>query len=170
MREETVFLKILSENDVGEEYMGWMHDPEVTQYLESRWRGYSLEDLRAYVRDVNGAPTGALWGIFETASGRHVGNVKISPTHPIHRYADIGLLIGDRMARGKGYGTLAIELACRYARSEFNVRKLIAGIYAPNEPSYRAFIKAGFVEVGLLRQQRWCAGAYVDEHVMEKLL
>ena len=30
-------------------YLEWMHNPAVTQYLESRWRTYSLEDLISYV-------------------------------------------------------------------------------------------------------------------------
>ncbi len=55
------------------------------------------------------------FGIFVIETREHIGNIKIGNIDQIHRFADVGLLIGEASARGKGYGTEAILLACRYA-------------------------------------------------------
>ncbi len=162
-----ICLKILSQDDVSTEYLKWMTDPEVVQYLESRWSSYTLEDLRAYVRAMNSSSCDVMFGIFSDSLG-HVGNIKIGNINQIHRFGDLGLLIGAPSARGRGWGTEAIQLATDYAFEELNLNKLIAGIYSPNVPSFRAFIKAGYRQVGVLESHRFFKGRYVDEFLMEK--
>jgi len=149
-------------------YLEWMHNPAVTQYLESRWRTYSLEDLISYVRHVNESPRDFLFGIFVEGYG-HVGNIKIGEIDWKHRYGDMGLIIGDSSVWGKGVGTRGINLACDYAFQELGLRKIVAGIYEPNVGSRRAFEKAGFVLAGRLAQHRLCQGKYVDQLIMERL-
>jgi len=165
---ERIFLRILSSDDVSDAYLAWMHDPEVTQYLECRWRSFSKEDLRSYVSNINEDKHNIFFGIFEKTSNLHVGNIKIGNIDMNHRFADIGLLIGERTCWGKGYGSEAISLATRYSFEELNLNKVTAGIYAANVASLKAFLKAGFKEVGLLRQHRFCKGVYMDEIIVEK--
>jgi hypothetical protein len=43
LKGESIFLRILSPCDVGEKYLNWMHDDDVIQHLESRWRAYSMK-------------------------------------------------------------------------------------------------------------------------------
>ncbi len=164
---EGVYLKILSEDDVSPEYLSWMGDPDVVQYLESRWSSYTMDDLRRYVKAMNSSASDVMFGIFSESMG-HVGNIKIGGINQIHRFADLGLLIGASSARGRGWGTEAIKLATDYAFEELNLNKLIAGIYSPNVPSYRAFIKAGYRQVGVLESHRFYKGRLVDEFLMEK--
>jgi RimJ/RimL family protein N-acetyltransferase len=168
LKGESIFLRILSPCDVGEKYLNWMHDDDVIQHLESRWRAYSMEDLKEYVRVLNLSQQDVFFGIFVIETREHIGNIKIGNIDQIHRFADVGLLIGEASARGKGYGTEAILLACRYAFEELNLNKIIAGIYAVNIGSFKAFLKAGFREVGRLHRHRFCKGDYVDEILVEK--
>ena len=46
---KSIYLRELSSEFVSDEYVGWMNDPEVTQYLESRYSSQSLETVRAFV-------------------------------------------------------------------------------------------------------------------------
>jgi RimJ/RimL family protein N-acetyltransferase len=165
---ERVFLRILSPDDVSDAYVAWLSDPEVTQYLECRWRSFSKEELRAYVATMNKDEHNVLFGIFEKNAALHLGNIKIGSIDMLHRFADIGVLIGERRCWGKGYGAEAISLATRYAFEELNLNKVIAGIYAANVASLKAFLKAGFKEAGVLRQHRFCKGVYMDEIIVEK--
>jgi len=168
LKGESIFLRILSPSDVDEKYLNWMHDDDVVQHLESRWRSYSIEDLKEYVRIVNLSQRDVFFGIFVIKTGEHVGNIKIGNIDQIHRFADVGLLIGEASARGKGYGTEAILLACQYAFEDLNLNKIVAGIYAINFGSFKAFLKAGFREVGRLHRHRFYKGEYVDEILVEK--
>ncbi len=161
-------LKLLTPEDVTPEYLKWLSDPDINQYLESRWDSYTLEDLRSYVRSVNSSKNNFLFGIF-LQDDKHIGNVKIGSINWIHRCADIGIIIGDKSCWGKGYGTKAIQLATEYAFTELNLNHIMAGIYACNVASYKAFLKAGYREVGRFTKRRFYKGGYVDEIIMEKV-
>ena len=162
-----IYLKILSPDDVGPDYMNWMHDAAVNQYLESRWRTFTIEDLKDFVMRVNQSEEDVLFGIFLSATVKHIGNIKIGRINHLHRFADVGLIIGDKKSWGKGFGTSAVSLATEYAFKELNLNKLIAGIYKGNVGSYKAFERAGYREVGVLKNHRFCQGEYVDEFLME---
>lgn len=166
---ERIFIRFLSEDDVTEEYLNWLRDIEVIRFLESRWKIFTLEDLKQYVRSINNSPYDYMFGIFLLDTGKHIGNIKIGNINFIHRFGDIGLLIGDKNYWSKGYGTEAIKLATRYAFEDLNLRCIIAGIYSNNIGSYRAFLKAGYEQVGVYRKKRFFNGSYVDEIIMQKL-
>ncbi len=143
-----VALRLLTEEDATEEYLGWMRDPEVTQYLESRFGEHSIDSLRDFIASNAGRDDTLLVAIVDRDSGRHVGNVKVGPLSPHHGTADLGLMIGDRSVWGKGYGTEAIELATRLAFERLGARKLTAGCYSGNTGSAGAFRRAGWIEEG----------------------
>jgi RimJ/RimL family protein N-acetyltransferase len=169
---ERLTLRILTSDDItgelGNHYVAWMNDPDTMQFLESRWRAHTLESIRAFVTAMNESPRDFQFGMFLKDSNIHIGNIKIGGIDQMHRRGDVGLLIGDKNAWGKGYATEAIELATRFAFEELNVNKLTAGMYAPNVGSYKAFIKAGWREVGILKAHCFYKGGYVDEFLVEK--
>lgn len=166
---ERIFIRLLSEDDVTGEYLNWLRDVEVIRFLESRWKTFTLEDLKQYVRNINNSHHDYIFGIFLLDTGKHIGNIKIGSINFIHRFGDIGLLIGDKNYWGKGYGTEAIKLATGYAFEDLNLRCLIAGMYSNNVGSYKAFLKAGYEQVGVYKKKALFNGSYVDEIIMQKL-
>lgn len=165
---QRIFLRQLAEENVSEDYLGWMQDPLVTRYLESRDQTQTLDTLRAFVRNLNSSPRDYLFGIFLVQGNEHIGNIKIGSIREPHRSADLGLIVGRRSAWGKGYGTEAIALATRHAFEQLGLNKLWAGMYAENLGSYCAFIKAGYREVGRFRQHILFNGRYIDSILVEK--
>ena len=163
-----IFIKPLSPEDVTQNYANWMADEEVTQFLESRWNAYIIEDLKNYIKTINDSPNDFIFGIFIKETSQYIGNIKIGSINQLHRFGDIGLMLGEKTAWGKGFGTEAITLATKYAFEELNLNKLIAGIYANNIGSYKAFLKAGYREAGLLKNHRFYKGIYIDEILVEK--
>lgn len=136
----------LQEADCTPRYVAWLGDPEVRRFLETRHATQTLDSVRAYVRAVNARDGEHLFGMFLRQGGRHVGNIKIGPVRREHGLADISLFIGERDCWGQGYATEAIVAASAHAFGALGVRKLSAGIYAPNTGSIRAFLKAGYRE------------------------
>jgi ribosomal-protein-alanine N-acetyltransferase len=167
---KNIYLQLLSAQDVTERYVEWLRNQKVIQYLESRWQVHTLDSIRAYVEQMNSSQNNFLFGIFLQNGGEHIGNIKIGNVNWIHRYGDVGLMIGAESAWGKGFGSEAIMLTTQYATRELNLHKLIAGIYCNNIGSYKAFIKAGWREVGTLQAHRFVSGEYVDEWLMECVL
>lgn len=146
-RGENAALRRLTAADVGERYLSWMLDPEVTRYLESRWETHTLESLREWVARHDRRDT-LLLAILRADSGEHVGNLKIGPFHPHHGTADLGLMIGDRASHGRGIGSEAIALATSTAGRLLSPRKLTASCYSGNLAAARAFNRAGWAAEG----------------------
>ncbi|CAG0969997.1 MAG: GNAT family protein [Candidatus Methanoperedens sp.] len=166
---ERIFLKLLSSEDISQFYVDWMQDEEVIQFLESRWKSYTLNDLRDYVKKTNDGINNFLFGIFLIENDEHIGNIKIGGINQIHRSGDVGILIGNKKMWGKGYGTEAIKLATKYAFEELNLNKVFAGMYANNQGSFDAFMRAGYREAGRFKNHMFFKGKYVDGILVEKL-
>lgn len=163
-------LRKLELTDVGPEYLGWMNDPAVMRFTESRFQKHTLEDIRAYVQAVQADKASVFFAIVEQATGRHIGNLKIGHIHPVHRSADVGILIGAKECWGKGYAAEALRLAAKFAATELGLHKLWAGIYANNMGSIGAFRRAGFLVEGQFAEHWFSDGQYVDGIQMGLLL
>ncbi len=62
----------LTEADVSERWAGWLQDPQAAMMLNAKPTTFSLDELRQYVREFDGRQRW-LVGIFDRASGRHIG-------------------------------------------------------------------------------------------------
>ncbi|HEO64085.1 MAG TPA: aminotransferase class III-fold pyridoxal phosphate-dependent enzyme, partial [Candidatus Omnitrophica bacterium] len=163
-----IFLRVLTEKDVTQTYVGWLNDKSINQFLESRWVKHTIRGIKDYVRSMHDSPYNFLFGIFLKENNRHIGNIKIGNINRMNKFADLGLLIGDKTVWGKGYGTQAIKLATQYAFENLKLNKLIAGINELNAGSYKAFIKAGYEEVGIFKKHAFYKGNFVNSILVEK--
>lgn len=143
-RGKAVELFVLEPDGVTEEYVAWLNDPLVNRYLESRFVQADMQSTRRFVEDALASPVTILFGIRSLGESRHVGNIKLGPIDRPHGRGEIGIMIGDRGAWGRGFATDAIECVVAIARMQLGLRKLTAGCYASNVGSLRAFTKAGF--------------------------
>ena len=164
-----VSLKILTIEDVDENYAGWMNDEEITQFLESRGKSYSIEDLRNYVEKIKESKSDVLFGIFENDNNMYIGNIKIGKIDSFHMHAEVGIMIGDKGCWGKGYGTEAIGLVLKYAFNELCLNKLTAGMYSENVGAFKSFVNNGFRKVGVFKEHVLFKGKYIDMIVVERL-
>ena len=155
-------LRPLQAADVTTAYVGWLNDPEVVRYLETRHAPQTLQTVAAYVERTAGRPEEPFLAILLRDDDRHIGNIKLGPVHPIHRVGDVSLVIGDRSAWGRGYATEAISALAQHAFENLGVLKLAAGLYAENVASERAFLKAGFVREGVRRAHYDLEGVRAD--------
>lgn len=145
LRTEGLELRCLREDDVGEDYLRWLNDPLVNQFLEVRHSPpQSISELRIFVRTVNESSDSLLLGMFTQQGRRHIGNIKLGPINYKHKRADIGIVCGERSEWGKGYATKAISLLSDFAEQKLDLQRLSAGCYSSNEGSARAFLKSGF--------------------------
>ncbi len=155
-------LRSVRPSDATERYVSWLNDPEINRYLEVRFSPQTLEGVRAYVTEMAGSEDYAFMAIVLNDGDRHIGNIKIGPMNRAHRFADIGIVIGEKDCWGKGYATEAIALATRYAFETLDLHRLEAGAYAPNMGSAKAFLKAGWKEEGLESAKWLVDGVFVD--------
>jgi [ribosomal protein S5]-alanine N-acetyltransferase len=162
LRGKSIFLRPLTESDANETYVGWLNDPAVNQYLETRFTPQTIEAVRAFVREKMRSQSEYLFGICLVENGRHIGNIKLGPVNAHHKSADISLFLGDRSSWGKGFAKEAIGLITRWGFLHLGLEKLKAGCYAANEGSARAFEYCGYSREGLLRDQLQFQGKPMD--------
>lgn len=163
---ERIYFREVRLSDVTDQYVAWMNDPEVNQFLETRFMPQTVETICEYVRQMNMNADTVFMAVATTADKVHIGNIKIGPINWFHRAAFISIFIGEKNCWGKGFGTEAIQLAADLAFDKLNLHKLNANIYEGNQGSLRAFEKAGFTKEGRRCGQRFYNGRYVDEIMM----
>jgi RimJ/RimL family protein N-acetyltransferase/methionyl-tRNA formyltransferase len=147
---EHLLLRSLSLDDVGDRYVGWLNDREVTRFLEVRHLAHTIDSTRRIVSELNESSHSLLLGVFVKATGRHIGNIKLGPIDPTHLHAYVGIMLGDKTEWGKGLGPEAIVSLANHSFGELGLVKLQAGCYGSHVGSQRAFLKAGFAIEGRL--------------------
>lgn len=152
----------LTAADCNEAYLGWLNDPVVNRYLETRHSVQSIESIRAFVEGVNARENEHLFGMFRKSDAAHIGNIKVGPISAIHARGDVSLFIGERSAWGQGFASEAISAVSRFSFDVLGVKKLASGMYADNLGSFHAFLKAGYKQEGHRRQHGMIDGSLQD--------
>ncbi len=156
-----LMLRSLDAGDAAGPYVGWLQDAEVTRYLEARFARHDAESTRAFVETCNADPGTLLLGLFLGAAGPHIGNIKLGPIDRNHGLAAIGIMLGAREQQGRGFGTEAIAAMSRHGFG-LGLHKIVAGCYAPNEASRRAFLRAGYHVEAVRRRHARLDSDWVD--------
>ena len=162
LQSSRLLLRALQPADLNDSYLGWLNDPAINRYLETRFLPQTLEALVAYWETHRDDPASPWFAICRTDDGRHIGNIKLGPIQWLHRRADISLFIGDRSCWGQGYASEAIAMVRDWSFLELDLKKLNAGIYTGNIGSRRAFEKCGFELEGTIRKDVVSSGERLD--------
>jgi RimJ/RimL family protein N-acetyltransferase len=151
------------------QYLRWMNDFATTRTLGVQPRPMTLEQETAWYEQAATNENEHKFSIIERSSGRVVGNCGIFDVQLPHRRAEVGILIGEPDARGRGYGTEAMRLLVDYAFTAAGMHSLMLWVYEFNPAARRCYEKVGFREVGRRRESRWFNGRYWDEIAMDIL-
>jgi len=157
-----VYLRLLEDSDIGEEYVGWLNDYEVTRYLETGKFPSTPESIRKYLERFQDSTTDLIFAIVDKDTDQHIGNVTLNRINWINQTADTGLIIGPKESRGKGYAFEAWSLILEYAFHRLGLRKIIAGAVVDNAASITVLKKLGFKIEGTFRQEFLLDGEYRD--------
>jgi len=145
----------------------WANDPEIAR-LMNRGRPVSEAEHEVFFEEIARRNDCAFCAV-ELANGTHVGNVWLWNIDTRHQKAEMRVLIGDPAARGKGAGSEAIDLLCRYGFDRVNLHRIYAYVLSTNPAAKRAFEAAGFIQEGILRDDRWSGDRFVDAYLLARL-
>lgn len=97
-----------------------------------------------------------------------VGILDFFNYEPLHRRAEIGLLVCDKL-RHRGLGEKMLTMACGYAQNRLNLHQLYAEVATVNQSCMKLFEKSGFETCGLRRQWLMQGGKWVDVSLWQKI-
>jgi RimJ/RimL family protein N-acetyltransferase len=100
---DRLYLRAVCSDDVGDSYYRWMSDPEVTQFIESRFLHQSKADILEYVKSQENNDNTLFLAIILKDTDLHIGNIKLDSINWYHRLSEIGIIIGEKRYWGKGY-------------------------------------------------------------------
>ena len=145
--------------DVTDRYVSWLSDREVTRFTEITSPPDSKQEAALYVETQIQSDNVFFWRIL--LDDEHVGNLRAAGLSGPHSRASIALIIGERSARGKNVGSTAIAMATEHLFS-LGVHKVTAGMYALNQASKAAFLKAGYHVEAVLEDHFVVDGQFTD--------
>lgn len=164
---QDIILKELHPDDVTENYVAWMNDPEVVRYTEQKFMSHTVETVTRFVDEIWQAEDSFLFGIF--IDEKHVGNIKLGPINIYHQHAGLSYIIGDKKFWGKGVARASIAAVIAFGFLNINLHKIWATCFDENTASVRALESNGFIIEGRLRHQLMVNGKYTDQIFLGKL-
>lgn len=161
LKSERLRIVPFSERHLHERYVTWLNDPDLMRFSEQRHKVHTLDSCRAYWCSFLGTPH-YFWAIEEVVDGLgHIGNIN-AYVDISNQIADLGIVIGEATARGRGYGVEAWRTTCSYFFEQARMRKISAGTMATNGAMLRLMRTAGMVEDGIRRKHYLCEGKETD--------
>ncbi|MGE5124380.1 MAG: GNAT family N-acetyltransferase, partial [Acidobacteriaceae bacterium] len=130
---------------------GWTHD---LAFGRSLWRQPAMplsvaqvkKRYEAIEKEVDESKRLFHFMIRDRQDNRLLGFVRIDGIEWSHGTGSLKLAIGDRVERGKGYGSEALQLMLRFAFSELNLYRLSAVVTEDNPGALEFFMRHGFIE------------------------
>jgi RimJ/RimL family protein N-acetyltransferase len=159
MSEGRVRLRPITEADLPD-YVRWLNDPEVTRFMAVEAGNCTLEGEREWFARISD-PEGrdCHWAI--EVEGRHMGNCAVIPD-PAGQTAGFGIMIGEKTAWNKGYGTAALREVLRIGFQEMGLHRIHLEAFIGNARGIRCYEKCGFRHEGVARKARFKRGEWVD--------
>ncbi len=144
----------------------WYNDPETV----SPYDRFSVDTFDDFVRAVESAPddAGSLaprFGVVRRGEAVVLGVVGHYRPHPVLETVDVWYVIGDRAARGHGYGREAVALLVDHLYATTALERVGATCDTENVASYRLLEGLGFRREGTLQAALFHHGGWHDVHV-----
>ena len=125
----------------------WLNDISTTRYLYGRRERPSgpvtMREMLVWGRRMLADPIRLAVGIEDLSSGQVVGNARLVPV--FGGRSRFSIVIGEAESRGRGLGTEATRMLCRYGFEQMGIREIILDVDPRNEPAIRAYRSVGFV-------------------------
>lgn len=162
---ETPRLRIepFTERFSNQRHVDWLNNPEITRYSGQRLTQHTLESCRAYMRSFDGTAN-YFWALVlrdDDADDKHIGSMN-AYVNEVDQVADVGILVGERVAQGKGYAKEAWLGVCDYLLRIAGIRKVTAGTITPNIPMLKIMERTGMMPDGTRFQHVLLDGEEVD--------
>lgn len=143
-----------------EKYTEWFNDFETTDYLGRSGALVTLGGEKKYLEET--ANEEANFAIITIDENKLIGGISIENINHIKRRGTLGIFIGDKDYREKGYGTEAIRLILDYGFNYLNLNNINLDLMEFNERALACYKKCGFKEYGRRRKCEFLNGKYYD--------
>ena len=118
---DRIYLSPRNSEDV-EKFTEWLNDFETTDYLGRSGILTTLDGEKKYLEQNSSQE--ASFVIVTIKDNKMIGTVSLENINHINRCATLGIFIGNKEFRSKGYGTEAIKLISEYGFKYLNLHSI----------------------------------------------
>lgn len=148
-------------------YAGWLQDPEVAVHGNGTFRVRTPEEVEESFQHPK--KNEVVFAIYALPDLALIGETVLMDIDHQHGTALFGITIGRKDYWGRGYGTEAARLVLDYGFRFLNLYNILLITLSYNTRAQRAYLKAGFREMGRRRGALLIAGRRYDDIYMECL-
>lgn len=144
----------------------WLNDPEVTYFMFYGQRPLNLEQTRKFLESQNSEAENMVFTITDKKNGSKIGLAGLYGIDWISRRCEYRILIGEKSAWGRGYGTEVTELLTWFGFDRLNMNRIDLGVTALNEGAIKAYRHAGYEHEFARKDYMYRNGCYYDVSFM----
>lgn len=161
-----IFLSPINPDDA-ETYAKWINDLDVSIYLTSAPKIYSLQKEREILEHLS--KEAYCFAIVDSEKEKLIGNIGLEDVDLLDRKAVLGIFVGDKEYWSKGYGSEAIELLLDFSFNLLNLNSIMLIVHSFNKRAIRCYEKCGFKLIGKRRESLIIGPEKFDEYYMDIL-
>src|SRR6185312_2261295 len=145
----------------------WRQDRQITAGLGAPHRHIGIEvDEQWFEQYLQRRGTDVRCAICAGGEREPIGVVSLTGIDPVHKRAELHIMLGDRAAHGHGIGTEATRAMLGHGFRDLNLHRIYLFVLDSNAAAQRMYEKAGFRHEGTMRDAAFKNGRYEDVHVM----
>jgi len=157
-----VMLREYRESDY-EHMRSWVNNPNIVGTLSDIFLYPHSETNSRHFLDMAMSRDWKGFVIAFKDTEEYIGQIDLVKLDEKNGWAELGIVIGSEENQGKGYGTEALQLLCKFAFEELRLNRLELVCWSFNVQGRRAYEKVGFVQEGVRRKKRYRNGEFFDE-------
>lgn len=142
-------------------YRQWVNHGEIMPLID-RVLPVTQPEHQLWYEKIIQDPQSVIFAIEALKDSIFIGCVWLYNINQRHRHAEIRIVLGEPEFQGKGLGSDALSTISHFAFHHLNLHKVYAYTLANNPRAQAAFEKVGFLPEGLLKQECFIEGKYVD--------
>jgi RimJ/RimL family protein N-acetyltransferase len=152
-----------------EAHWRWNNHPDVVQWMSTGYPNTLDQFVTGYADRYRNSYEKLVLGIEIISAARFIGLVALTGAEAETGGAELDRYIGEKDRWGKGYGTEATRLICRYGFGTMRLHRIQLWVADANRAAIRVYEKAGFVEEGRARDTIRQGGEWHDMVLMSLL-
>lgn len=158
-----VRIRELKEKD-SPKYFSWINNRDLV-LLNSAFSPVSRESHNRWFGSIRKDKSVRVFSIvtnFEGDEDYLIGTCSLRKINDLNKNAELQIRIGEAEFRNKGFGTIVVKKLLGFGFCDLNLHKIYLDVFRQNERARRVYLNSGFTEEGILREQAFIDGKFVD--------
>ena len=149
----STFIRPITDNEINQNYIAWLNNSEVNQYLETRHIKQTEKKAVDYINSLRSRDKCDMLSIFDKETNSHIGNLTITSFNANNNGSvDFGIMIGDKTSRSIGIGAEVMIAFIDFIFSFEVIERISAGAASENMKSCKTLESIGFKREGVIRK------------------